>query len=257
MMDENPVGISNSRHLTPKQEAAFRAARTAVTRDPQATICTVADEAGCSPSTVTSLARRLGYLGWRDMRRRLVQSDPSGRLAGESDAERSELNLVEDLLLRNRDRAVFVHAIGDGSFAADYLRRALVLHGFFCIAYDRWALLAQARQEHAGALFILNESGIALANDARVGHNLGYRVVALTGVEHSPVAHLADILVLIKSNKSKPLAYSPDFYCARAIVFIEMLQARLPYLYDSSIEDDVAFMDLDVQEQPVQLGARR
>lgn len=233
-------------HLTAKQQTIYEAARNAVETDPKATISSVAQKAGCAPSSVNTLAHRLGYLGWPDMRRHLASTtqEPASH-PDHGNATYGELEAVRDLLLLNKDKAIFVHAIGDGDVASLYLARTLVVHGFCCLTYERQALLAQARLGRAGILFLFNESGIVLGDDARLAHELGYRVVGLTGMDHSPVARLSDIMVPLKSNKSRIPNYSPDFYCARAIVFIEMLQARLPYLYDESVEDDVTIMDYD------------
>lgn len=99
-----------------------------------------------------------------------------------------------------------------------------------------------------GILFVVNETGIVLADDARIARELGYAVIALTGNPASPVAHLATIPVIIRSNKSKPESYEPDFFCARAMTFTAYLEAGLSYLFETSITDSVALLDLKKTE---------
>lgn len=236
--------------LTSRQRTILETIRNSVGRSPQTTITEAAREAECAPSTITTLARRLGYSGWPEMRDRFAAASQQGKGIAPT-VQRPQVDQVAEILLSNQDKAIFVDAMGDGAIAGSYLESALAVHGFNSLIYEKQALLAQARQGRAGVLFIINESGVVLANDARIARDLGFTVVALTGIDRSPVARLADVLVLLKSNKSKPQDYNPDFYCARAIVFSELLQARLPYLYDSTIEDDVELMDLGSHTETV------
>lgn len=161
------------------------------------------------------------------------------------------LSQIRELLHSHADEAIFVHGAGDGTFAARYLEAILAAHGFACLPYTRMALVAQARRSRAGILIVVNETGIVLADDARIARDLGYSVIALTGNPTSPVAHLATIPVIIRSNKSKPSGYEPDFFCARAMTFAAYLEARLPHLFETSIADNVALLDIRKTEDTV------
>ncbi len=97
----------------------------------------------------------------------------------------------------------------------------------------------------------MNETGIVLADDARIARELGYAVITFTGNPTSPVAHLATIPVIIRSNKSKPEGYEPDFFCARTMTFTAYLEAELPYLFEPSIADNVALLDIRKTEDAI------
>jgi hypothetical protein len=77
------------------------------------------------------------------------------------------LSQIRELLLDHADEAIFVHGAGDGTFAACYLEAALLSHGFACLPYTRQTLLAQARRSKPGILFVVNETGIVLAETTR------------------------------------------------------------------------------------------
>lgn len=234
-------------HLTEKQEHAWQTALKLVEEDHAAAIGEVATQAGCSPASITLLARRLGYAGWPELRRSIIRHAAPPAMSATLTQD-GLLSQIRELLLDHADEAIFVHGAGDGTFAACYLEAALLSHGFACLPYTRQTLLAQARRSKPGILFVVNETGIVLADDARIARELGYAVIALTGNPASPVAHLATIPVIIRSNKSKPESYEPDFFCARAMTFTAYLEAGLPYLFETSITDSVALLDLKKTE---------
>lgn len=235
------------KNMTEKQQHAWRTAADLARKNPLVTIGEVAKDAGCSPASITLLARRVGFSGWPELRRYLVQqSKPPA--TPDSPGGSIVLPEVQNLLLDNKDKSIFVYGAGDGAFAADYLVSALLSHGFYCLSYTRQALIAQARRDHAGMLFLVNESGIALADDACIAHDFGYCICAITGNPSSPVARLATITVILRSNKSKPQSYEPDFFCARAMTFTSYLEARLPYLFENSIADHIALSNIRKME---------
>jgi hypothetical protein len=57
--------------------------------------------------------------------------------------------------------------------------------------------------------------------------------------------------VIIRSNKSKPEGYEPDFFCARAMTFTAYLEAKLPCLFEPSIADNVALLDIRKTEDAI------
>lgn len=231
------------KNMTEKQQHAWKTAAEHASENPLVTIGEVAKDAGCSPASITLLARRVGFAGWPELRRYLAhQSEPPA--APDSLGGSMVLPEVQKLLLDNKDKSIFVYGAGDGAFAANYLVSALLSHGFYCLAYTRQALIAQARRSSAGMLFLVNESGIALADDACIARDFGYCICSITGNPSSPVARLATIPVILRSNKSKPQSYEPDFFCARAMTFTAYLEAGLPYLFNDSIADHVALSDI-------------
>lgn len=237
-------------HLTEKQERAWRAAKELAEQDHEATIVNVAQRSGCSPASITLLARRLGYTGWPALRHDIIRHAAPPDMP-DSLSENKILPAARSLLLAHADDAIFILGAEDGTFAACYLESALASHGFTCIPYTRISLLTQAQRSKAGILIVVNESGIVLADDVRIASNLGYAVIALTGNPASPVAHLETIPVIIRSNKSKPEGYEPDFFCARAMTFAAYLEARLPYLFEPSIADNVALLDIRKTEDAI------
>lgn len=219
--------------LSPKQIQIHAYAEKLARSGRYAGIVQAARECSCSPSTICEAAQRLGYEGWPDMYHHLAHLQKSSSYP----EEYLGLKQTRDALIASWDRCCFTYGAGDGAFAADYMRRVLAALGVDAMPFSHSALIQQARRGRAGILFAMNESGVVLADDVRFAKELGYAAIAFTGNRLSPVARLADIAIILKSTKSKAASYSPDFYCARIMVFTEYLAASLEHGAAVSIDD--------------------
>lgn len=208
--------------LTEKEERAVATIRELLSDGTRASISDVASRCGCAPSTISYLAKKLGYSGWIDMSHQLRHGHAS--FAEATFEVNEKLETLCSLMRRNSQHPIFVDAVGDGTPAGLYLSTKLAERGFLPVGFSEPALSSHVFSEGTGLMFAINESGIALAGDCGMARARGLEVVSLTRNASSPTAAASTISVVIRDNKTPAHErYEPNFFCARTIVYFEML----------------------------------
>lgn len=222
------------KRITPNEQAILKAAQKALSGNRHATIAEVAKDAGCATSSVYYLAKKLGYDGWSQMSHELRHGHATIAKFGYHVATRnitSRFTSICELLISRKKEPLLIDSLGNGDAAASYLMYKLACRGFQPLFYSMTILenyrTNKRQDKHKGIMFIINESGIALASDCKAGKEAGFNIISFTRTNNSPVALSSDIAINIKDNKSSYRSgYEPNFFGAKVIAFIEILFAN-------------------------------
>lgn len=212
--------------LTPKEQRALRALKTAVRRGDDVNAEAIAAAASVSRSLVYGLSARMGYPSWRDL---VTQLRYESSTVGQTHVTRGRTKKICDEIARHADGAILVRAIGDASICEPYLIRRLGAKGYRAVAYD--AATMRAFSEDGGGLVILiNESGLALFQECAEAMREGYETVVITSMLESPVALMANVAIALENNKSTLAEYEPNYFTAAVLTMIELVCSKLPAL---------------------------
>ena len=213
------------RELSENDRVVYRLVREAARRGERPTVSEVARAAGMARSSVAHVATRLGYRGWVDFTSQLARYFA---VAGSEDLASDSVRIVAEELMAARPSAVLVDAIGDAEICGDHLVVRLCERGFRAAPFSPGVAGALGGEgEGAGVLAVINESGMSLLPSCLAAAEQGYRIVAVTGSHDTPISKLADVNVVIKSNKSVVERYEPNYFTAGVLVFWERVLAAL------------------------------
>ena len=213
------------KRITPGEQNILNAARDVLADGHHASISEVAHAAGCAISSVHYLAKKLGYNGWSQMSHELRHGQTHiTRFEHEADIQLIE---ICKLLQAYKDKPLLIDAIGDGEVASSYLFYKLTCRGFIPVPFLMSALQSYCTNKRQGIVFVINESGIVLADDCKMAKKAGFSLISFTRALTSPVALASDFPIDIKDNKSSYRTdYEPNFFAAKVIAFIEILFAQ-------------------------------
>ena len=216
--------------FTSTEQRIYDEMRQAARHQEKTTVAVLAARAGVVPSSVVKVSKKLGYTGWKEMYYFLSHTSTNSLSLSFEDfdflADREMLRYIStlsDLLIRHRKEGILVDSIGDASSAGDHFIMKLWKRGIDARPYSRELMDVQLQTSEPGILFIINESGVVLLHSCLRGREKGYRVVSVTGNSKSPLASNSDISVELENKKSTLEAYSPNFFTARVLMFIELL----------------------------------
>lgn len=192
------------------------------------TISMITESANVSASSVVKFAQKLGYSGWTDM-----YLSMSSKIEEDIEVGFHDFNFISSELLNdyyyeickiiNKKDVVLVSAIGDSEQIGQYFLKKLWERGIKSAQYSRSVIKVSKKRGESVAVFLLNESGSALLEQALLVKRFGYTTIAITSNINSPISTQSNISVVIANHKSKLSDYSPNFYAARLLLFIEML----------------------------------
>lgn len=203
------------------------------------TVSSIAEKAGAAPSSVIKLTKKLGYPGWNEMFYTLSKSHTDVISLSfnnfdflTNDAMNQYIQTLCELLKQSREGRVYVCAIGNADFAAEYLVEKLWGRGFTVVPAKLELLSMNDQKGLPGMAIVINESGIVLLDYCLEARKNNHRVVTITGNSQSPLASHSDVTIELKNHKSSLMEYSPNFFTARVVIFIELLFV----IYDEMIQ---------------------
>lgn len=212
--------------LTPKEQHALRALKTAIRRGDEVSAESIADAASVSRSLVYGLSARMGYPSWKDL---VAQLRYENSTVSQTRVTRGRTKKICDEISRHAGSAILVRAIGDAAICEPYLIRRLGAKGYQAVAYDGATMRAFSERE-GGLVILINESGFALFQECAEAMREGYETVVITSMADSPVARMANVAIALENNKSTIAEYEPNFFTAAALTMIELVCSKLPAL---------------------------
>lgn len=211
--------------LSGNDRVVYQLVREAARRGKRPTVSEIAHAAGMARSSVAHVARRLGYQGWVDFTSQLVRYFAK---VGSLDIVNDSIQIVASELIAAQSCAILVDAIGDAEICVDQLIIRFCERGFRAAPYSPRVVDALINEgSNPGVLVVINESGMALLPSCLVAAKKGYKIIAVTGSHDTPISKLANINVVIKSNKSVIERYVPNYFTAGVFVFWERVLAFL------------------------------
>ncbi len=212
---------------TPTDREVYAAVRDALSAGERPTVSQVAENLGVSRSAVWRAAKRYGYAGWADMLDQLGRYLDGGSAASSAARRSDGISLMVDALTRHRDDPVLVHGVGDAEICRQLLIYRLGELGFTAMPYSPAIARACADRGARGLALVFNESGVALWQDCVDCGRQGIEVLAVTASDSSPVARAANVSIAIRSNKSSPAAYEPNYFAAGCLALVERALVRI------------------------------
>lgn len=210
--------------LNDREQRIFAKVRDVAAEDERLSIAKMAQRTGTSAAALVRISKKLGYQGWSDMYAHLRHRHASASQV--ELAARENVGMLCDAIERHAGGVILVTGIGDGEYPARFLTDRLNALGLFALEFKAETAEAHARLGRDGVAIIFNESGIALYNRVAIARAAGFESVAVTGRDASPLALAADVSVHVRCNKTQIRAYEPDFFCARALVLVELVAAE-------------------------------
>ncbi len=210
--------------LLDNERLVYAAVRRFAQRGERPTIAAISEETGVPRSSVAHVAETMGYRGWVDFTTQLVRYFASFQ---QEDTLGDSVKLVASVLEACSERPVLVDAIGDAEIFAQVGVLRLCEAGFNAMPYGPGVVEARASRSQAGALIVVNESGMSLLPTCLKAAGAGFDIIAITASHDTPVSKLAKVNVVIKNNKSTPDAYEPNYFTAGVFAFMERVFDRV------------------------------
>lgn len=212
--------------LSDRDRKIYATVREKMARGERPTIDAVAQCLDLPRSSVAKVALKVGYRGWTDMVSRLGRYSA---VVGSEGALKESVSFLVDEFEKNRNGRVVVDAIGDSEVALDYSLLRLAELGFNVVPYAPGIIrsLESADKRCSGMLLVINESGMSLVPSCIGANRIGFDIVSVTGSHDTPVSKLSNVNVVIKSRKSRPEAYEPNYFTAGVFALLERVFTNL------------------------------
>lgn len=194
------------------------------------TVSSIARAVNVAPSSVIKLTKKLGYPGWNEMFYTLsnqhadVISLSFNHFDFLANQEMNQyIQILCELLLKTYNGRVYISTLGNADFAGDYLSDKLWERGFTVVPYGKVIQDTEGQRKTPGVIFIINESGVALLSSCMEARKNDLSVVSITSNSQSPLSMHSHVSIELKNQRSTLLEYSPNFFTARVVIFIEFL----------------------------------
>ena len=191
----------------------------------------VARECFSSSSVVMNLAKKMGYRGFIEMVYKLEENFKEDDVAPPSN-DRLCLNLTDELLeefkgllLTNRSKPMYVHAVGFSSIVSKYIQQKLMVEGFLAMESEYFSVVDKERKNETIFIFI-SKSGetpqiLDLAKQIKQGRG---RVISFVGAKDSGVEEHSDLTFVVKnSNRNDDRNIQENDFFGNVILFFESL----------------------------------
>lgn len=193
-------------------------------------IQTIADDCFVSKGAVVKLAKKLGYCGYSEMyyvtlatREKSAAVDYSGikGIFGNNQPQK-QIDIFCDLLVQYRNSKIYIDSLGICDTARDYYLQKLLIFEFnasICYHFEAFHI------QNPGLYIFLSFSGsnAGIIEKIKVASNNGFKVLALTANENSPLSKLADYTIDVTGIRSDKENYKPDLFTANLIILFELV----------------------------------
>lgn len=218
--------------LTSSEKRIYEIMTDAISQKNKITVSELAKRSGVASSSVVKLAHKLGYPGWNEMFYTCCNNHADIISLSFQDFDflnDEEMNgyikIICELLKQNKEAKIAVCAIGDCEISSNYFQEKLWSRGFTVIPFEYIYQYNEDNSSLSGIVFLINESGIVLLEGCMIAKNKNFTVVSITSNCISPLATHSHLTIELKNQKSSIKEYSPNFFTARVLMFIELIFA--------------------------------
>lgn len=227
----------NEVHFTQSEKSIYEEMLKCVRAQEKRLVAQIASNVKVAPSSVIKVCKKLGYPGWNEMFYTLssTSTDAISLSFDNFDFLTDEdvntyIKVLCEMLEKYHNHTILTVSIGDSECVGAYLLKKLWHRGFLAMPYHRGQL--DCADNKPGIVFAINESGIVLLQPCLDAKEKDFAIVSITSNRQSPLACNSHMTIEIKNKKSEIVAYDPNFFAARVIIFIELLFAQ----YDENLE---------------------
>ncbi len=220
--------------LTLKEERVLEVIYDSIKHHEKKSVTQVAAVAEVAPSFVIKVAKKLGYSGLTEMYYELLSTSTETISVNMNHLEMFQGSDLEiylqplcELLMNYRSDRIVVNSMGDAEYVENYLLNRLWERGFYAMPY-RKDILENPQHGKPGMMIAINERGVVLLSSSLLAKEKEYNIISITGNSLSPLALNSHLTIQIHGEKSQVGNYTPNFFVAHTIAFIEILFA----LYD-------------------------
>ena len=213
---------------------------------PKVGIQQIANENYVSTAFIMKLCKRLGFAGYSELYYNLANS--SGDAHRQEKAE-SLQRLIDNytpemaeqfcsMLLKYKDRKLFVVGAGFAEEVADYIVKRLAICGFMVFNhvhfYDYMIFRQEASRQitsnvESSLIIAISQSGESetVVNDVREAKQKGFETICFTRRAESQLAQLSDLTFLVDASYQTLISTVPNQFFGKVILAFEELMGTL------------------------------
>lgn len=206
-------------------------------------VAQIAAENFVSAAFIIKLSKKLGFNGYTDMVYNLAGNGQARQMDSACDLKSLVDNYDEkrigrfvEYLREYRDRKFFVVGAGFADITAEYIAQRLSVCGFMVFNRVHFYDYMVFRDNNAAALQNNIDPAVIIAisqtgetdmvlNDVRRAKQNGFKVVAFTKMEHSTLAELSDLCLVVDSARQTLISAVPNPFFGKLILVIEEIMA--------------------------------
>ncbi len=224
----------NEIQLTETENLIYQELMESIRKKDKQKVSLIAKKVGVANSSISKVAKKLGYSGWNEMYYSLVNNHTDLIPLSFNDFKfidisimHEQLNLLCDLIIQNKQNGIVIQTIGDVQHLDEYLLENFWKRGFTAYKYRNELVKNLKEHERSGVSFFISESGIVFTDNCIYARENDFSVVSISANQNSPQAANAHISIEIKNNKSNLLQYEPNFFTTKVLIFLELLFVQI------------------------------